>query len=121
MGSLVGKDAKKVTSQWRFVTGIIAAVLGAETPTGEFEVVDVCFAGLPVQLPRSVTAGKGKGVNGSASSGGSWVALASGLELGGNEQADDLKADLLAEWLTGELGDLEVSLSLYCFVTAAEH
>ena len=31
------------------VTGVIMAALGVETSTGEFQVVDVCFAGMPPQ------------------------------------------------------------------------
>lgn len=33
------------------VTGIIIGALGMETPSGDFEVVDYCFAGLPPQSP----------------------------------------------------------------------
>ena len=42
------------------VTGVIMGVLGLETPTGEFEVVDVCFAGLAPQLHAAELQGKGK-------------------------------------------------------------
>lgn len=31
------------------VTGVIISALGAETPEGDFEVVDICFAGLAPQ------------------------------------------------------------------------
>lgn len=34
----------------RVVTGVIAGALGMETPNGEFEVVDMCFADLPPQV-----------------------------------------------------------------------
>jgi DNA polymerase delta subunit 2 len=30
----------------RLVTGVIVAALGVETPTGDFEVIDLCTAGL---------------------------------------------------------------------------
>jgi DNA polymerase delta subunit 2 len=33
-------------SEERLVTGVIIAALGMETPTGDFEVVDICTAGL---------------------------------------------------------------------------
>lgn len=33
----------------RLVTGVIIGALGFETPNGEFEVVDVCYAGMPPQ------------------------------------------------------------------------
>lgn len=87
--------------------GIICAVLGAETPSGEFEVMDVCWAGLP-QQSSAVPNGKGKAAD-TESAEGTWVALVSGMELGGTEDADDLKADLLSEYLTGELAGDSVS------------
>ena len=73
--------------------GTTVAALGYETKEGDFETVDLLYAGLPPQPPKS-------------SSPGEWVALISGLQLGGSEQAE-LKGALLAEWLTGELGDDE--------------
>src|ERR1700691_934259 len=42
---LVGKQVTNT----RLVTGVIVAVLGVETPNGEFEVVDLCAAGLAPQ------------------------------------------------------------------------
>jgi DNA polymerase delta subunit 2 len=77
---------------------VIAAALGAETPSGEFEVVDLCFAGAPPQSARPIKTEEE----------GSWVAIVSGLELGGNADLDDFRADLLAEYLSGELADTEV-------------
>lgn len=67
------------------------AALGAETASGDFEVFEMLHAGLPPQPPRP------------ASAKGEWVALMSGLQLGGTVEAE-LKAAMLAEWLTGELG-----------------
>ena len=44
------------------VTGVIMAVMGFETGNGDFEVVDLCFAGLPdVYRPTAgPSGGKGK-------------------------------------------------------------
>lgn len=43
------------------VTGVIMAVMGFETGNGDFEVVDLCFAGLPdVYRPKAGSSG-GKG------------------------------------------------------------
>lgn len=42
---LVGERVAKA----RLVTGVIVGVLGVETPNGEFEVVDLCSAGLAPQ------------------------------------------------------------------------
>ena len=69
--------------------------------------MDVCWAGLP-QQSSAVPNGKGKAAD-TESSQGTWVALVSGMELGGTEDADDLKADLLSEYLTGELAGDSVS------------
>jgi DNA polymerase delta subunit 2 len=44
--SLVGDPLKDA----RLVTGIIIGALGMENPNGEFEVVDICDAGLAPQL-----------------------------------------------------------------------
>lgn len=40
-----------------------------------------------------------------------WVAMASGLSMGAQEAPADVKAEMLAEWLAGEAGGIEVS---YC-------
>ena len=42
---LVGEPLKAL----RLVTGVIIAALGVETSAGEFQVVDVCFAGMAPQ------------------------------------------------------------------------
>jgi len=34
------------------VTGVITSALGAETPEGDFEVVDICFPGMAPQAHR---------------------------------------------------------------------
>ena len=41
-------------TQFNLVTGVIMAVLGMETESGEFAVVDVCFAGLAPQAKCEV-------------------------------------------------------------------
>ena len=73
------------------------AALGKETREGDFDVFELLYAGLPEQLPQTAAAASGEG---------EWVALMSGLALGGSE-ASELKGALLAEWLTGELGGEE--------------
>lgn len=57
---------------------------------------ELLYAGLPPQPPKPAD----------ASGEGEWVALLSGLSLGGSEAAE-LRGAMLAEWLTGELGDEE--------------
>ncbi|GAA6064270.1 hypothetical protein JCM10212_001654 [Sporobolomyces blumeae] len=79
----------------KFVTGTIIACLGAETSTGDFEVFEFLYAGLPPQAPRP-SEGEGE-----------WVAIASGLEMGNSTQVSDLRSELLVEWLSGEAGGEE--------------
>lgn len=38
----------------RLVTGVIVGVLGMETPGGEFEVTDLCEAGMAPQAPSEI-------------------------------------------------------------------
>lgn len=51
---LVGERVSKA----RLVTGVIIGALGAETPSGEFEVVDLCTAGLAPQTQSKEAHGK---------------------------------------------------------------
>lgn len=50
---LVGEKLAEIS----LVTGVIMAALGVETSSGEFRVVDVCFAEMAPQAPRSSLAG----------------------------------------------------------------
>ncbi|KAJ9120752.1 hypothetical protein QFC22_002683 [Naganishia vaughanmartiniae] len=129
------------------VTGVVMAALGMETASGEFEVIDVCFAGLPpLAAPSgdpsnqiadpakpSTTKGKGKAikpetakktaeaakdsamaVDGEENDGTvkepKWVAMISGVSAGSAEVPEDLKTELLTEWLVGEAGGMEDQL-----------
>lgn len=74
------------------------AALGAEMASGDFEVFEYCFAGMPEQPPLNPTTPEGE-----------WVALASGMEMGTASDVADVRAELLSEWLLGEAGDDEVS------------
>jgi DNA polymerase delta subunit 2 len=106
------------------------AALGMETSAGDFEVIDLCFAGLPdLVSPPSFASngdtnangdapGKGKGKahadggsNGNTPEGDkTWVAVVSGLSVGSDEAPADLKTEMLVEWLTGESGGDSVRL-----------
>ncbi|GHJ84295.1 hypothetical protein NliqN6_0697 [Naganishia liquefaciens] len=131
------------------VTGVVVAALGMETASGDFEVIDICYAGLPsLAEPASVSGnralekapekrpaakGKGKGkqeplvvktiakqektgmdVDGDEGDKGDqdpkWVALISGVSAGSAEVPEDLKVQLLIEWLVGEGGGVEDQL-----------
>jgi DNA polymerase delta subunit 2 len=133
------------------VTGVIMACLGLEASNGEFQVVDVCFAGMAPNA-RTVYGLKGEekmNVNGeqgtcvsayelpavshvifillhiSVSSSrerkGKWVALVSGLDLSSNdvppgeEDAADIRLQMLIEYFKGESGGAEErSSSMEC-------
>jgi DNA polymerase delta subunit 2 len=96
------------------VTGCIIAVLGAENINGEFELVEIKIPDLPRQPQRwerddgdaavkKETGGKRKKSTDENRPAGGKVAIVSGLAING-EEADELRLDLLMEYLTGELG-----------------
>lgn len=101
-----------------YVTGTIMAVMGAENDDGDFQVVDICYAGLPPQpklpppAPAPIASSSHQDdvemkASVAAKDEGEWIALVSGLEMGGSSDAADLRVQLFAEWLIGELGDDE--------------
>lgn len=95
------------------VTGVIMGVLGVETGGGDFEVVDLCYAGLPsVFKPAANGSHKEKEdameVDGEEKEK-TWVALVSGLSIGAETALLDMKVQLLVEWLMGEGGSVQVS------------
>ncbi|KAJ2797509.1 DNA polymerase delta small subunit Cdc1 [Coemansia helicoidea] len=73
-------------------SGVVAAVLGRETPDGDFEAADVCFAGMAPQRPRVVDDTQDK-----------FVALVSGLRATVDCPVS-LEMQLLAEFLVGDAG-----------------
>ena len=93
------------------VTGCIIAVMGTENANGEFEVVDLKVPDLPRQPQRwEMDDAKALLANGNGKSKiksqqerktGGKVAIASGLDISGDE-GDSLKLDLLMEFLLGE-------------------
>lgn len=115
------------------------AALGMETSSGDFEVIDLCFAGLPDLATSEAgpsnsngsTKGKEKAKGGSdpgescpiptltaAAEEKTWVALASGLSVGSQEAPADLKVQLLAEWLMGENGATAVGHTCLAALTS---
>ncbi|GAA6035952.1 hypothetical protein JCM8097_005182 [Rhodosporidiobolus ruineniae] len=93
---LVGQKIEN--SRGVFVTGTIMAALGAETASGDFEVFEYCYAGMPPQPGAPKPQGDGEGEEGE------WVCLASGLEMGNANEVADLRVEMLGEWLMGEAG-----------------
>ncbi|KAG2484535.1 hypothetical protein HYH03_016671 [Edaphochlamys debaryana] len=95
------------------VTGMVLAVRGAAEPGGDFIVSAVCFPGmaphphpLPHPLPSPAEAEAAAGARSALAAGApgdKYVALVSGLCLGGSK-ADVLKTQLAMDFLTGNLG-----------------
>ena len=77
------------------VTGVLAAVRGSVQANGEFDVQEVCFAGVPPQspLPEPSTEEEDK-----------YVALVSGLGLGSDTSPNVLQLQLLVDYCSGALG-----------------
>ncbi|GAN05624.1 DNA polymerase alpha/epsilon subunit B [Mucor ambiguus] len=75
------------------VTGMIVGILGKEVATGAFEVIDICLPGMADQDPLPEQDAQHP----------KYVALLSGLNIGADDQLD-MKSQLLAEFLSGELG-----------------
>ncbi|KAJ7109147.1 DNA polymerase alpha/epsilon subunit B-domain-containing protein [Mycena epipterygia] len=96
---LVGKRAIDA----RLVTGVIIAALGIETPTGEFEVVDICYAEMAPQPMRNVEHEQEKMDVDVEPQADGWIALVSGLDIGSSLPAD-AQIQMLVEYLTGEEG-----------------
>lgn len=91
---LVGDRVKAA----RLVTGVVVGALGVETPNGEFEVVDLCYPGLPPQSEDEdmmVLDGADE-----------WIAVVSGLSIG-SPSLPDVSLQMLVEYLTGEEGGIE--------------
>jgi DNA polymerase delta subunit 2 len=82
------------------VTGVVAAVRGRVHASGDFEVVDVCYAGMPPQAPRPPPPPPPPP---GGEAGGAYVLLVSGLGLG-DEGADPLRLQLLVDYVCGALG-----------------
>ncbi|EMD38621.1 hypothetical protein CERSUDRAFT_123186 [Gelatoporia subvermispora B] len=91
------------------VTGVVLGALGMETAGGDFEVVDLCFAGIAPQpssgLPQRDTDAEHMDVDDQESSD-EWVAIVSGLEVGATSPAD-AQMEMLVEYLTGEAGGVQ--------------
>lgn len=83
-------------------TGLVMAVLGLETASGDFQVVDFCFAGAP---PQKAYVPANDSTSMQLDSPNEWIALVSGLNVGPPSAASDLRVNLLVEYLLSEAGD----------------
>ncbi|GAA5951073.1 hypothetical protein JCM3765_004673 [Sporobolomyces pararoseus] len=100
---LVG--SKILENSGKFVTGTIVACLGAETSSGDFEVFEYLYCGMPDQpnVTNNTTTSQDADKEEDDDEG-EWIGLVSGLEMGNHQQVGDLRTELMAEWLNGELG-----------------
>lgn len=73
------------------VTGIIVAIRGVELKDGDFQVDDIIFTGIPMQLKRPILE-KDK-----------YVALVSGINIG-EEVRNPLAVQLMVDYLSGHIG-----------------
>ncbi|KAF8212477.1 DNA polymerase alpha/epsilon subunit B-domain-containing protein [Mycena galopus ATCC 62051] len=92
----------------RLVTGVIIAALGIETPNGEFEVVDICYAEMAPH--PELDEAEGKMDVDADSQADAWIALVSGLDIGSPSPAD-AQIQMLVEYLTGEEGGPQQQIS----------
>ncbi|KAJ3536435.1 hypothetical protein NM688_g6838 [Phlebia brevispora] len=105
---LVGERMKSSN----LVTGVIIAALGIETNNGDFEVVDICYAGMAPQpgAESPKDADESMDIDDAASFGSAdhdeWIAIVSGLDVGA-VSSSDAQLQMLAEYLTGEAGGLD--------------
>jgi DNA polymerase delta subunit 2 len=90
-----------IISEANLVTGLVVAVLGAETAAGDFQVQDICYPGAAPQEP--VQEAKSK-ASMEVDAGNQWVAMVSGLNIGPPSSSADFKINLLVEYLLGEVG-----------------
>ncbi|TFK55281.1 hypothetical protein OE88DRAFT_1674999 [Heliocybe sulcata] len=103
---LIGEPVEKA----RLVTGVIIAALGMETPNGEFQVVDICPAGLAPQPEAEPSEDNEMEVDDVPSGDDVWIGVISGLDIGSSSAAD-AEMQLLAEYLVGEVGGPDDHLS----------
>jgi DNA polymerase delta subunit 2 len=114
---LVGEQLKDA----RIVTGVIMGALGMETPNGEFEVLDYCFAEMASQHSGDDVQTDDMEIDAGGElhqvsivllseiwsldqdTLGDWIAVVSGLDIG-SDITDDSKIQMLVEYLTGEVG-----------------
>ncbi|KAI8375212.1 DNA polymerase alpha/epsilon subunit B-domain-containing protein [Blakeslea trispora] len=78
------------------VTGTVVGVLGKEVTRGSFEVMDICLPGMAEQDALKKNSKKNHHEA-------NYAAILSGLHVGGEDQ-NDMRMQLLSDFLTGELG-----------------
>jgi DNA polymerase delta subunit 2 len=121
---LIGKILEDTT----LVTGVIVGVLGAETSSGDFEAIDLCFPGMAPQAGdddrMDTDDGKvcgsckrdfadhlspdisGKSTDSESGARNEYVAFISGLDIG-SSPASEAQTQVLVDYLTGACGNFD--------------
>ncbi|KAH9048978.1 DNA polymerase alpha/epsilon subunit B-domain-containing protein [Lactarius hengduanensis] len=92
----------KILADAQLVTGVIVGVLGADTGNGEFEVVDLCFAGMAPQAGEDDEMDdiEDTSLCSDGSTRNEYIAFISGLDIG-STFASEAQTQVLTEYLTG--------------------
>jgi DNA polymerase delta subunit 2 len=115
----------KIVEETPLVTGVIVGVLGAETSSGDFEAVDLCFPGMAPQASEddgmdidgrygssrqideiSLTSYPWTSTGSDSSTRNEYVAFISGLDMG-TSPASEAQTHVLVDYLTGACGDFD--------------
>ncbi|KAH8976466.1 DNA polymerase alpha/epsilon subunit B-domain-containing protein [Lactarius hatsudake] len=100
----------KILADAQLVTGVIVGVLGADLGNGEFEVVDLCFAGMALQAGEAdetdIEVVQDTSLCSDGSTRNEYIAFISGLDIG-STPASEAQTQVLTEYLTGACGDLD--------------
>jgi len=100
----------KILEDTQFVTGVIVGVLGAETSSGDFEAIDLCFPGMAPQAGENDRMDSddisGTPTDSDTGAGNEYVAFISGLDIG-SSPASEAQTQVLADYLTGACGDFD--------------
>jgi DNA polymerase delta subunit 2 len=88
------------------VTGVILGALGLETAGGDFEVVDICYAGMAPQLHDDAKVEEDDDEmdvdeESPSSTDDEHIAIVSGFDIG-NDDVPDAEIQMLTEYLSGE-------------------
>ncbi|KAH9985573.1 hypothetical protein BJV77DRAFT_1031940 [Russula vinacea] len=100
----------KVLEGTPLVTGVIVGVFGAETSSGDFEVIDLCFPGmapLAGEDDRMDTDDiPGTSTDSDSGAANEYVAFISGLDIG-SSPVSEAQTQVLVDYLTGACGDFD--------------
>ncbi|KAI9463390.1 DNA polymerase alpha/epsilon subunit B-domain-containing protein [Russula earlei] len=98
----------KILEDTPLVTGVIVGVLGAETSSGDFEAIDLCFPGMAPQDDDGMDIDDFPGTSTDSDSGArdGYIAFVSGLDVGSSPRSE-AQTQVLVEYLSGACGGLD--------------